>query len=69
MRKQKDLRKLKVYSQSGYNYKDTPTIQLKGQWFGKHSECCKEEYPVEYIDALVVGGLEETTVYTGIFGS
>lgn len=32
MRKQKDLRKLKVYSQSGYNYKDTPTIQLKGQW-------------------------------------
>lgn len=32
MRKQKDLRKLKVYSQNGYNYKDTPTIQLKGQW-------------------------------------
>lgn len=32
MRKQKDLRKLKVYSQSGYNYKDIPTILLKGQW-------------------------------------
>ncbi len=23
---------MKVCAQSGYNYKDTPTIQLKGQW-------------------------------------
>ena len=25
-------RKLKVHAQSGYNYKATPTIILKGQW-------------------------------------
>lgn len=28
----KTIRKLKVYSQSGYHYKDTPTIILKGKW-------------------------------------
>ena len=28
----KTTRKLKVYSQSGYRYKDAPTIMLKGQW-------------------------------------
>lgn len=30
--KDKKKRTLKVYGQSGYNYKDTPTIVLKGQW-------------------------------------
>lgn len=25
-------RSIKVYGQSGYKYKDTPTIMLKGQW-------------------------------------
>lgn len=25
-------RKLKVYEQSGYRYKPTPVIMLKGQW-------------------------------------
>lgn len=30
--KNKKARKMKVYSQSGYQYKDTPTIILKGQW-------------------------------------
>ena len=28
----KKERKMKVYSQSGYKYKDTPTIILKGDW-------------------------------------
>ena len=28
----KDNRSMKVYGQSGYNYKTTPTIMLKGQW-------------------------------------
>ncbi len=28
----KDVRKIKVYEQSGYKYKPTPTITLKGQW-------------------------------------
>lgn len=29
---EKRTRKLKVYAQSGYRYKDTPTIILKGEW-------------------------------------
>lgn len=32
---EKRTRKLKVYAQSGYNYKDTPTIILKGKWLEK----------------------------------
>ena len=31
-KKQKDVRKLKVYDQCGTNYRSTPTITLKGQW-------------------------------------
>lgn len=30
--KKKKIRQMKVCAQSGYNYKETPTIQLKGQW-------------------------------------
>ena len=28
----KEIRNMKVYEQSGYHYKSTPTIMLKGQW-------------------------------------
>lgn len=28
----KEIRSLKVVEQSGYHYKPTPTITLKGQW-------------------------------------
>lgn len=28
----KEFRKMKVYEQSGYRYKSTPAIMLKGQW-------------------------------------
>lgn len=28
----KKKRKMKVYAQSGYKYKDTPTIILNGDW-------------------------------------
>lgn len=28
----KKIRSMKVYEQSGYHYKSTPTIMLKGQW-------------------------------------
>ena len=28
----KKIRTMKVYEQSGHNYKATPTIMLKGQW-------------------------------------
>ena len=32
----KQMRNMKVYNQSGYQYKSTPTITLKGKWL---SEC------------------------------
>ena len=32
MRKCKKYRELKVVEQSGYQYKPTPTIMLKGKW-------------------------------------
>ncbi len=32
MAKFKQYRNMKVYEQSGYRYKSTPTIMLKGQW-------------------------------------
>ena len=32
MKKFKERRNVKVYGMSGYNYKATPTIMLKGQW-------------------------------------
>lgn len=28
----KEMRKLKVFEQSGYKYKPTPTLMLKGAW-------------------------------------
>ena len=32
MAKRKDCRNLKVHGSSGYNYKETPTIIMKGDW-------------------------------------
>ena len=32
MEKRKNVRNLKVYEQSGHNYKSTPAIMLKGLW-------------------------------------
>lgn len=31
----KEYREMKVYEQSGYQYKPTPTIVLKGKWLEK----------------------------------
>ena len=31
----KKIRNMKVYEQSGYHYKSTPTIMLKGQWLNE----------------------------------
>lgn len=31
----KKIRKMKVYEQSGYHYKSTTTIMLKGQWLNE----------------------------------
>lgn len=36
MRENKKERKLKVYAQSGYKYKETATITLKGDWLKEY---------------------------------
>lgn len=36
MRENKAERKLKVYSQCGYKYKETATITLKGAWLNAY---------------------------------
>ena len=33
----KKFRNMKVYEQSGYQYKSTPAIMLKGQWLREAS--------------------------------
>lgn len=43
----KKIRNMKVYEQSGYRYKSTPTIMLKGEWlnelgFGYGTPICAE---------------------------
>lgn len=36
MAKRKESRKLKVHGSSGYNYRDTALIMLKGQWLREY---------------------------------
>ena len=36
MKSQKNKRNMKVYNQSGYKYRSTPTIMLKGQWLREY---------------------------------
>lgn len=49
------IRNMKVYKQSRYRYKSTPTIMLKGQWhnelgFGYGTPICVECSGVEMLD-------------------
>lgn len=44
----KKFRNMKVYEQSGYQYKSTPAIMLKGQWLREAS----------YVDAFEESGRE-----------
>ncbi|MDO4338928.1 MAG: SymE family type I addiction module toxin [Eubacteriales bacterium] len=37
----KKFRNMKVYEQSGYQYKSTPAIMLKGQWLREAGFDCK----------------------------
>ena len=43
----KTERVLKVYGTSGYHYKDTPTIMMKGQWLETFGFGIGEKYHVE----------------------
>lgn len=43
----KEHRELKIYSSSGYNYKETPTIMMKGQWLKEYGFEIGSQYCVD----------------------
>ena len=47
-------RKLKVYSQSGYQYQERPTIILKGRWLEEAGFPLKSYITVETIEEGVL---------------
>lgn len=47
-------RNLKVYGQSGYKYKETPTIILKGEWLKKAGFDVGDIIVVEYNKGSIV---------------
>ena len=54
MRENKAERKLKVYSQSGYKYKETATITLKGAWLNTYGFAPGTPIKVECEDGRLV---------------
>ena len=50
----KKSRNMKVYEQSGYNYKSTPTIMLKGQWLKEAGFDCGTSITVICEDGKVI---------------
>ena len=61
--KNKQSRRLKVYGQSnGYNYKEVPTIILKGQWLEKYGFSAETPITVACEDGqLLIKILESQT--------
>lgn len=51
---EKKTRKLKVYGQSGYHYKETPTIILKGRWLRENGFEIGDQISVKIIDGQLV---------------
>lgn len=52
--KNQKIRSMKVHEQSGYNYKATPTIILKGQWLKKMGFEIGDYISVSYEDGKLV---------------
>lgn len=50
----KKSRNMKVYEQSGYNYKSTPTIMLKGQWLKEAGFDCGTSITVTCEDGKLI---------------
>ncbi len=50
----KQNRTLKVYEQSGYKYKTTPTIMLKGQWLAELNFQIDDNISVSYEEGKLV---------------
>lgn len=50
----KKSRNMKVYEQSGYNYKPTPAIMLKGQWLKEAGFDCGTSFTVTCEDGKLI---------------
>lgn len=50
----KKTRNMKVYEQTGYNYKSTPTIMLKGQWLREAGFDCGTSITVTCEDRKLI---------------
>lgn len=50
----KKSRNMKVYGQSDYNYKSTPTIMLKGQWLKEAGFDCGTSITVTCEDGKLI---------------
>ena len=63
----KKSRNMKVYEQSGYNYKSTPTIMLKGQWLKEAGFDCGTSITVTCEDGkLIITPREEISFIDAI---
>lgn len=54
----KKVRNIKVISQSGHNYKPTPTVILKGQWLNEMGFEIGDQIKVECEDGKLVISLD-----------
>ena len=63
----KKSRNMKVYEQSGYNYKSTPTIMLKGQWLKEAGFDCGTSITVICEDGKVIITPREEISFIDVF--
>ena len=63
----KKSRNMKVYEQSGYNYKSTPTIMLKGQWLKEAGFDCGTSITVTCEDGKLIITPREEASYIDAF--
>ena len=63
----KKNRNMKVYEQSGYNYKSTPTIMLKGQWLKEAGFDCGTSITVTCEDGKLIITPREEASYIDAF--
>ncbi len=63
----KKSRNMKVYEQSGYNYKSAPTIMLKGQWLKEAGFDCGTSITVTCEDGKLIITPREEASYIDAF--
>ena len=63
----KKIRNMKVYEQSGYQYKATPTIMLKGQWLKEAGFNIGDSITVTCEDGKLIIAPREAASYIDAF--